>query len=95
MGQLKEVYGMTEELWSKAAPFLVVDTTGLKKVEINFSALPELGRHPYIGFKTARRLLRHRDENGKYLVEADLCPFFSADSLKRLLPYILFGEGTL
>ena len=94
VGQLKDIYGMNEELWLKASPFLAADTAGLKRLEINFLPLTELGRHPYIGFRTAKKLVSRRDAAGKFRNEEELRPFFSSDSLRRLLPYIRFGESS-
>lgn len=94
VGQLREIYGMSDELWSKAAPFLKADTSGLTKMEINFLNRSEMGRHPYIGYRTATRVVGRRDQYGKFRSGEDLRPLFSADSLRRLLPYLRFGEGS-
>ncbi len=90
VAQLKEIYGMSEELWARFSPRLYADNGELKKLDINFQSLTELGRHPYIGFKQAKKIIRIRDKNGKFMRIDELAPLFSADSLKRLVPYLLF-----
>jgi competence protein ComEA len=86
--QLRDIYGMTEELWLKSAPCLTVDTSAVKKLEVNFLSLTELGRHPYIGFRTARKIVNRRDASGKFTRKDEFEALFSADSLRRILPYI-------
>ncbi len=89
--QLKEIYGMTEELWMRCSPWLSADSTGMKKLEINFLSVTELGRHPYIGFSHAKKMVRQRDSKGKFTEKSDLAFCFSEDSLHRLLPYLSMG----
>jgi DNA uptake protein ComE-like DNA-binding protein len=86
--QLKEIYGMPEELYRSYSPFLIINPSGLIKLEINFLSISELGRHPYIGFRQAKKLIKKRDTNGKFKSTEELITLFSVDSLKRLLPYI-------
>jgi competence protein ComEA len=91
--QLKEIYGMPEELYRIFSPFLFVNPSGLIKLELNFLSIAELGRHPYIGFRQAKKLIKRRDTNGKFESTEELIPLFSPDSLKRLLPYISIGTS--
>ena len=91
--QLRDIYGMTEELWLKSSPFLCVDSSAVKKLEVNFLSLSELGRHPYIGFRTARKIVNKRDASGKYTRNEELEALFTADSLRRVLPYIALGDA--
>ena len=91
--QLKEIYGMTEELWTRSSPHLIADSSGMKKLDINFLTVAELGRHPYIGFRQAKRVVKRRDTNGKFTRKEELSVFFSADSLQRLFPYLSIGSS--
>lgn len=91
--QLMDTYGMTRELWLKASPLISVDTSVIKTRNINFMTLNELGRHPYIGFRAARKIVRQRDLHGKYTRREELEPFFPGDSLRRLWPYITTGDN--
>ena len=86
--QLKEIYGMTEELWSKCSPRLTADGSAVKKLRINFLASGEMGRHPYIGFRQAKKISRIRDKRGKFAQLEELYTLFTKDSLQRLLPYL-------
>jgi DNA uptake protein ComE-like DNA-binding protein len=90
VGQLREVYGMLEENYTVFSQFLTADKSIIKAFNINFSDIRELGRHPYVGFKTARKILKLRDKMGKFSSPDDLASVVAADSLKRLIPYIRF-----
>ena len=91
--QIREVYGMSDELFNRCADHLKVDTLTIKKLDLNFLSLSEMGRHPYIGFRQARRMVRQRDLTGKLDGTEKLVELFSEDSLRRLRPYIQAGKG--
>jgi DNA uptake protein ComE-like DNA-binding protein len=94
VSQLKEIYGMTEELWTRSSPRLTADSSGMKKLDINFLTVAELGRHPYIGFRQAKKMTKRRDASGKFTRKEELNAIFSTDSLQRLLPYLsISGSG--
>jgi competence protein ComEA len=92
VAQLKEIYGMTEELWLKSAPSIAVDTSGIRRMDVNFLSLSELGRHPYVGYRQAKKIIKLRDSSGKLNHAGELASIFSADSLQRLLPYLLLRK---
>lgn len=91
VAQLKEIYGMTEELWAKSSTRLLAEPSGIKKLELNFLSVAELGKHPYIGFRQAKRIVKRRDTVGKFTHSEELASLFSPDSLQHLLPYVLIS----
>lgn len=88
--QLREVYGMREENFIAVAQYFRADPSSLKTFNINFSTMKDLGRHPYIGFRTARKIFNLRDRIGKFSSAEDLSQVVASDSLKRLIPYVKF-----
>ena len=92
VSQLREVYGMREENFTAVARYFTADPSSLKTFNINFSNIQELGRHPYIGFKTARKIFKLRDKMGKFTSPVDLSSVVGSDSLKRLIPYVKFNQ---
>lgn len=92
VAQLREVYGLREENFEAVAKYFRADTSSLKTFNINFSTIRELGRHPYVGFITARKIFNLRDKIGKFLSARDLSAVVSSDSLKRLIPYVKFTQ---
>lgn len=93
VAQLKEIYGMTEELWIRSSSRLFADRSEMKKLDVNFLSVADLGRHPYIGFRQAKKMARRRDLSGKFTRKEEMAAFFSTDSLQRLLPYLSIGGG--
>ena len=91
VNQLKEIYGMNEEWWSRISPFLIIGNIKINKLEINYLSLVEMGRHPYIGFRTAKKIIKMRDTVGKFRTPDELSLLFSSDSLQRILPYLAVG----
>lgn len=92
VSQIKEVYGLKGEIYPVVSSYLTVEPSSVKTFNINFSTLNEIGHHPYIGYKTARKLLRLRDKMGKFLASEDLSSIVNSDSLKRLVPYLKFSQ---
>lgn len=90
--QLREIYGMREENFNTVVQYFTADPSALKTFNINFSTLQELGRHPYIGFRTARKIFKLRDRIGKFSSQEDLSAVVASDSLKRLIPYVKFSQ---
>lgn len=92
VSQLREIYGMREENFMAVSSYFTADPSSLKTFNINFSTIQELGHHPYIGFRTSRKIFQLRDKVGKFSSPDDLTPVVSADSLKRLIPYLKFNQ---
>ena len=92
VSQLKEVYGIKPENFETFSSCFTVDPSTIKTFNINFSTVKELGRHPYIGFKTARKILKLRDQKGKFNSSEDLSGLVSADTLLKLSPYLRFSQ---
>lgn len=90
--QLREIYGMREENFIAILQYFTADLSSLKTFNINFSTIQELGRHPYIGFRTARKIFKLRDKMGKFSAPDDLTSVVAGDSLKRLIPYLKFTQ---
>ncbi len=91
LDQIHEVYGLRPENYLAASPYLFVEKEGYTKFNINFSTLAELGHHPYIGFRTAHRILDLRDRKGKFTAADELLSVMGEDSLRKLVPYLVFG----
>jgi DNA uptake protein ComE-like DNA-binding protein len=79
-------------LYAKFSPALYADSLQVKKLEINFLTPSELGRHPYIGFRQAKKIVKTRATVGKFRSKEELIALFSGDSLRRLLPYLSTGS---
>lgn len=88
--QLMEVYGVSPVLVNDLTPFLQVDSSKVKRININKASLRQLRNHPYIGFYKAQAILEARKSKGVFtrLSELlDLEPFEDA-SWHKVQPYL-------
>lgn len=62
--QLTEVYGLSPEVVESITDQLRVDTTILKKININFADKDQLAAHPYIDWDEAQAIQDYKDKIG-------------------------------
>ena len=88
--QLLEVYGVKKEYFDKVADDIVIDKTKLEKINVNFAEVSELGRHPYISYEEAKKILDYRNKNGAYKQLEDLInkKIISKEVYDRISPYL-------
>lgn len=70
--QIGETYGLQDSVFQMIRPSLIIHNNSIKKININYATIEELGRHPYIKHKTAKSIIAYRDQNGPYKVVSDL-----------------------
>jgi competence protein ComEA len=89
-GQLKEVYGLSDSLFSIIQPAIYADTAAVKKINLNLASERELARHPYIGKFTARGIIRYRSKVQKItcLDELKINGLVSDVDFERLKKYL-------
>ena len=90
--QLREVYGLRSANFETLAPYMTIDPSAFANFNLNFSTFQELCRHPYVGYKLAKKIMRLRDQKGKFSYVADLSLLVGVDSLNRLKPYLRFSD---
>lgn len=95
--QLLEVYGLTPELLANIRPYLQIDSSTIRRIDINTVPLKKLSRHPYMDYYQARDIVRLRSMGTVFHCADDLraVPSMTDSTLERLLPYIAFTEDTL
>lgn len=89
--QLKEVWGMDENRFSKIVPYITIEGR-VSKIKINTATFQDLNRHPYIASQQAKIILDIRERKGKiesanrlYMLEE-----FSKADVEKLSPYLDF-----
>ncbi|SBW01766.1 helix-hairpin-helix domain-containing protein [uncultured Dysgonomonas sp.] len=89
--QLKEVWGLDNELYDKIMPYITL-IPQVKKMKVNSADFNELIRHPYIDYKQAKIIVDIRERKGRIesLKRLRLLEEFSDDDIKRLTPYLSF-----
>lgn len=93
--QLKEVYGVTDELFDDIAPFIREDDIGTGhcvKLNINQLEFKEILAHPYIDYEQTKAIvdLRRRTGNITSTSELAMLEEFTAEDIERITPYIDF-----
>jgi competence ComEA-like helix-hairpin-helix protein len=88
--QLKEIYGIDDERFSKFSTQVIIDTTLIVKIDINKTSAKELAKHPYINNYDARGIeeyckLGGKIENLQQLVKEKILTVAQAEKLQ---PYI-------
>jgi DNA uptake protein ComE-like DNA-binding protein len=91
--QLKEVYGLTDSLYSSLSDQIhVSQPDSVTKISLNLANFKTLSSHPYISYKAAREILKLKSKRGKFRSLKDLMIVKELDSAKvmRLAPYVSF-----
>ncbi len=87
--QIKEVYGITDEVFLMIRDKLEVDQSLIRKLNLNFAGTEELARHPYIRRNMASRIVKFRSKFGKISSPEILrdSMILNIDEYQRLKPY--------
>jgi competence protein ComEA len=87
--QLKEVYGISSELFERINTSVEVDTSLIRKMNINEASFSELIRHPYVSYDLAVEISKFLKQNNKISGPDVLLENNVIDSVtyKRLRPY--------
>ena len=87
--QIKEVYKLPEETYEKIYSNLKIDTTLVKRININFADIDDLRNHPYCNYSTGRRIIDYRAKHGSFNSINQLLTdsVLSINEFKRLTPY--------
>jgi competence ComEA-like helix-hairpin-helix protein len=88
--QLLEVYRLTPGKLDTIAPFLVIDTSWVERVNINTVTLEELLQHPYLSRSQAKGLLAYREKHGPFESVADLrkCLLIDEKTFEKMSDYV-------
>ena len=92
IGQLREVYGITEENFASISKQFFIDTTGIQKIDINFASANSLGTHPYVSRSMADRIVRARNLKGGWnnLRELTDNDILLPEEAEKVALYVLF-----
>lgn len=89
-GQLMEVYGMDSLRMAGIIRLIRIDTTGIRRLDINKATFKELLAHPYLEYEHVKAIARFRDKKGRLVSPGELwAGGVLADSLRRGLSHYL------
>ena len=72
LAQIQLIYGIDTTVYAKIANHLSLDTTNIKRIDLNKVSLEKLAQHPYIGFKLAKVMVNYRAQHGAFKSKSDL-----------------------
>lgn len=89
--QLKEVYGIDAELYSKISPYIEPDGN-YSKINVNKLEFKQLLSHPYLNYKQVKAIVSLRDRKGRIasINELSMLDEFTTADIERLAPYLEF-----
>jgi DNA uptake protein ComE-like DNA-binding protein len=89
--QLLEVFGIKPDQFNKFEKYIYVDTSKVKKININFDTFKKINAHPYITYEQAKTIFKHRNK-GVIIDQNILSDNFIFDSveIKKVLHYLIF-----
>lgn len=88
--QLLEVYRLSPGKLDTIRPFLIIDTTLVRRINVNSVSLEELLMHPYLSRSQARGLVAYREKHGPFARPEDLrkCLLIDENTYGKLHDYV-------
>lgn len=94
IGQLTEVYGITDSLVKVNEKMLTLDKSMIKKINVNKADFPALSRHPYITAYEAKAIIHYRKTKGSIdsLNELIINNLVNDSLMVKLADYLVLNE---
>lgn len=92
--QLLEVYGVDTTLYQQLEPFIILDTSYIKKININKAYFENIKTFPYLTRNQAIALVNYRNRHGlfKSLEEIKKCVLIDDSTFQKVKPYFVLNE---
>lgn len=95
INQLKEVYGVDDELFNNLLFFVCndnIDPESCSKININELEFKEILAHPYINYEQTKVIMNLRRRIGKIesIDQLAMLEEFTTEDIERIMPYIEF-----
>ncbi len=89
--QIKETYGLPDSTFQKIKPFLQVNASAIKKLNINTATKDELKVHPYIRWNLANAIVEYRNQHGAYKSVDEIKNIVLIDEtiFEKISPYLI------
>jgi hypothetical protein len=72
--------------------YLTLDTSKIRKIDLNTAGFKEINAHPYISFEQTKAIFKLRSkqkiEGTSQLIEAGI---FSEEEIKKIRPYLIIN----
>jgi DNA uptake protein ComE-like DNA-binding protein len=85
--QVKEIYGMSDELYELIAAQCTINPSFIKKININTVDFKTLNKHPYIDYELTKRIFTLK-KNGKFTEENIDAAIEDDELIRKIKPYL-------
>jgi competence ComEA-like helix-hairpin-helix protein len=88
--QVGETYGLPDSVFQQIRPHLTNQIPSVSLLNINELNEEALGKHPYIRYKTARAIIRYREQHGSFQSLSDLEKIegITPEVREKMIPYL-------
>jgi len=93
VAQLKEVYGFPDSTYQVLKNRFIVDSSKVKKLNVNMATEAELAQHPYIGKQMARNIiiLRNGLQSFENIEQLRQVPLINEEKYRKIAPYLVLN----
>lgn len=90
VGQVAETYGLPDSTFGKIRPWLKIETSAVRKINVNTATKEELKSHPYIRWNLANAIVEYRNQHGDFSSVEDLkkITVISEEVFAKIQPYL-------
>ncbi len=88
--QVAETFGLPDSVFQKIKPYLTINGSNTKKININTGTEEELKAHPYIRWQLAKLIIEYKKQHGNFKTLQDLkkIMLINEETYLKISPYL-------
>jgi len=88
--QVGETFGLPDSTFQQIKPFLKLENSATRKININTATIDELKAHPYFRYSLANALIAYRNEHGDFAQPEDTRKVMAVteEIYRKISPYL-------
>jgi DNA uptake protein ComE-like DNA-binding protein len=88
--QLMEIFKMSNESYDKIAPYLTINPSDVRAININEATVEELNAHPYLNWGQANSIVKMRMQKARFkdINEIKQSHLIDEETYEKLIPYL-------
>jgi len=90
INQVGETFALPDSTFQKIKQYLKLETTSLRKININTATIDELKAHPYIRYSLANPIIAYRNQHGNFATIEDIKKIMvvTNEIFNKIAPYL-------
>lgn len=90
INQVGETFALPDSTFQKIKQYLKLETTSLRKININTATIDELKAHPYIRYSLANPIVAYRNQHGNFAAIEDIKKVMvvTDEIFNKIAPYL-------